>query len=595
MIKKRISVLQKLIKKNKIDAYIVPSTDSHQNEYLPPMWERRRWMSGFSGSAGDLVVTRKAAGLWTDSRYFLQAEQELKDSGIQLFKIGLPDTPTIQVWLKNKLKAGDKVGIDPQVISYSEAYKLQNEFASWKIKLQTIDQNLVDQIWKDQPEFPTNPIKPHPLKFCGASVQEKLGVLRERMKNEKADVHILATLDTIAWLFNIRGSDVEYNPVVISYAILSEKKAKLFTKKEKVTSALKSHLASQIKIYDYQEFPEQLKKLSKSKFKVWLDPNITSWWITKYLKKNCELFLKESPIPRLKAIKNGVEIKGLKTALVRDGVAMVKFLHWLEKTVPKGGVTEISASQRLEEFRSEQNLYQGPSFHSISAFGEHGAIVHYTSKPETNSDLKTKGIYLIDSGGQYLDGTTDITRTIAFGEPTKEQKDRFTRVLKGHIQLATARFPKGTAGNQLDTIARKALWDMGLNYGHGTGHGIGSYLNVHEGPHGISFYRSIGVTLEPGMIISNEPGFYKSGAYGIRIENIILTVEDKQTSKDDIEFYKFETLTLCPIDVNLIEKSLLSREEVQWLNAYHAEVRKKLSLHVKGEPLIWLKKATVAI
>lgn len=595
MIPERISALQKLMRKNKIDAYIIPSTDPHQDEYLPPIWERRQWMSGFTGSAGDLVLTRKSAGLWTDSRYFLQAEQELKDSGIKLFKVGLPDTPTIQIWLKNQLKAGEKVGIDPTVISYKEAYNLKKEFSSWQIKLQAIDQNLVDQIWKDQPDFPTDPIKVHPLKYCGTSVQEKLGKLRERMKDEKVDVHLLTTLDAIAWLFNIRGSDVQYNPVVISYAMVSRKKALLFTKKDKVTNALKRHLGSLVKIYDYQEFPGQLKKLSKSNKKVWLDPHTTSWWITRYLQKNCELFLQDSSIPRFKALKNGVEIKGLKAALVKDGVAMVKFLQWLEKSVPPGGVTEISASQCLEEFRTEQALYQGPSFQAISAFGGHGAIVHYTSKPETNSELKTKGIYLIDCGGQYLDGTTDITRTIAFAEPTKEQKDRFTRVLKGHIQLATARFPKGTAGNQLDTIARKALWDVGLNYGHGTGHGIGSYLNVHEGPHGISYYRSIGVKLEPGMIISNEPGFYKSGAYGIRIENIVLTVADDQKSKDESEFYKFETLTLCPIDVKLVEKSLLSLEEAQWLNNYHAEVRKKLSPHLKGEALSWLKKATVAI
>jgi len=595
LVKERIKALQKLMKKQKIQAYLVPSTDPHQSEYVPALWERRKWLSGFTGSAGDLAITTKTAGLWTDSRYFLQAEEQLKGSGIQLFKSGLPETLSIQQWLKSQLYAGDRVGIDPKVISYKEA-KIFEEFLNpWKISLRPIEENLIDKIWKDQPEFPASPVMVHPLPYSGITIKEKIETLRKQMKAEKVDVHILTTLDNIAWLFNIRGRDVDFNPVVISYAIVTSKKVLLFTPLKKITKNVRKHFGRLVEYHDYENFPRQLQKISKSKARIWVDLNTINWWIVSKLAAKCELLFKESPVVKMKAIKNGKEIEGLKACHIRDGVAMVKFLYWLDKSIDKEVITEISAAEKLESFRSEQEHYQGPSFHTISAYQEHGAIVHYTTTSETDIKLAKSGIYLIDSGGHYLDGTTDITRTIALGEPNDEQKELFTRVLKGHVQLASTRFPKGTAGNQLDTLARKSLWDVGLNYGHGTGHGIGSYLNVHEGPQAISYYRGIGVALEENMVVSNEPGYYKSGEYGMRVENLILTIKDQKFSDTTTEFMKFETVTLCPIDLKLIYKPLLDSIEIQWLNEYHEKVRNTLSPHLPREEQEWLNEATAAI
>jgi Xaa-Pro aminopeptidase len=594
-VKERIKSLQKLMKKHKIQAYLVPSTDPHQSEYVPAVWERRKWLSGFTGSAGDLAITTKTASLWTDSRYFLQAEEQLRGSGIQLFKSGLPETPPMHEWLKSQLKAGDRVGIDSKVISHKEAKTFEDFLKPWKISLIPIEENLIDKIWEDQPEFPASPIMVHPLPYAGITIKEKIENLQKQMKAEKVDVHILTTLDTIAWLFNIRGRDVDFNPVVISYAVVTSKKALLFTPLRKVSKEVRKHFGRLVECYDYKNFPRQLQKISKAKVRVWVDPNTINWWIVNSLAAKCELLFKESPVVKMKAIKNRKEIEGLRACHIRDGVAMAKFLYWLDKSIDKEVVTEISAAEKLEGFRSEQEHYQGPSFHTISAFWEHGAIVHYTATSETDIKLNKPGIYLIDSGGHYLDGTTDITRTIALGEPTAEQKDRFTRVLKGHIQLASTRFPKGTAGNQLDTLARKSLWDVGLNYGHGTGHGIGSYLNVHEGPQAISYYRGIGVALEENMVVSNEPGYYKAGEYGMRIENLILIIKDQEFSDKATEFLTFETVTLCPVDLNLIHKSLLDDTEIKWLNEYHEKVRNTLSPHLGQEEQEWLNEATAAI
>ncbi len=595
MTRQKIESLRALMKKHNIQAYLVFSTDPHQSEYLPQMWERRKWISGFTGSAGDLAVTADDAGLWTDSRYFLQAEQELQNSGIRLFKIGLPDVPTLQEWLAKKLKAGDSVGIDPKVISYGESQKLEAHLKEWKISLKSIETNLVDQLWEDRPGFPGAPITLHPVKYAGEPIESKLERLREKMRDENTSVHILTTLDSIAWLFNIRSRDIEFNPVAIAYAIITNKKAMMFTPMNKITKEVRSQLDGIVDIFGYDDFEEELQRIGETSPKVWLDPNAVNRRIVDLLRPKCELLFKQSPVILFKAIKNEVELAGLKSAHIRDGVAMTKFLHWLENAVPRGGETELSTAAKAEEFRKEQPLYQMPSFATIAGYNEHGAIVHYEPSEETNVELKPEGIFLFDSGAQYLDGTTDITRTVALGTPTAEQKELFTRVLKGHIQLAMTRFPRTTAGNQLDTIARKPLWDVGLNYGHGTGHGIGSYLNVHEGPHAISFYRGIGVPLEEGMVISNEPGYYKSGDYGIRIENLIVTVEDREFSSPDSEFYKFETVTLCPIDTRLIEKSLLSEIEIGFFNEYHRTVRELLSPHLEGDVLAWLHKATEAI
>ncbi len=596
MIQERVKALRKLMKKNKLDAYIIPSTDPHQSEYVPALWQRRAWFSGFNGSAGDVIVTKDKAGLWTDSRYFLQAEKQLKDSGIKLYKIGNSDFPDMTQFLKDELKAGGVVGIDPRLLAYSEAQKMETELRAKDINLQLVEENLVDLLWKDRPQLPDEAVFIHEEKYAGESAQSKLARIRARMAAEGADVHILTTLDAIAWTFNIRSTDVDFNPVTIAYALITAEKAELFINLKKIPKKVKKELKTYVKLYDYGDFKKRLLKQAKRKSKIWLDQTSISQWIVALVeKKKSPVIFKESPATLFKAIKNETELNGFRACHIRDGVAMVKFLHWLEQAVPKGGVSEMSASDKLEAFRAEQDLFKGLSFETISSYNEHGAIVHYTSSPETDVELKPEGIYLIDSGGQYLDGTTDITRSIALGKPTDEQKDRFTRVLKGHIDLAMASFPEGTQGIQLDTLARKPLWDIGLNYGHGTGHGVGSFLGVHEGPQGISYYRGIGVALEAGMICSNEPGFYKAGEYGMRIETLINVVKDEEKSNDEFGFLKFETATLCPIDCNLIEKSLLTDEEVAYLNAYHKRVHDTLAPFLEGVELSWLKKMTTAI
>jgi Xaa-Pro aminopeptidase len=594
-IPERLSALRNLMKKNKIHAYIIPSTDPHQSEYVPELWQRRPWISGFTGSAGDVIITQDKAGLWTDSRYFLQAVDQLKDTGIDLYKIGVAGVPTMFEFLRDELKKDQTVAIDPRLHTKQEADDLRNRLDNHKIKLTHLDENLVDKLWKDQPGLSDDPIMAWDVKYAGESVESKLGRIREKMAVEGADIHVLTTLDSIAWTFNIRGKDVEYNPVVIAYALITKENAELFVNRKKVKKDVKKALKGQVKIYDYEDFSKRLQKNTGKKIKVWLDIDSVSAWVVSLIDKKSDMLYKKSPITLFKACKNKTELSGFKACHIRDGVAMVKFLHWLSEAVPKGGITEISASDKLAEFRATDSLFQGLSFATISGYNEHGAIVHYESSPETNVELKPEGIYLIDSGGQYLDGTTDITRTIALGEPTDEQKDRFTRILKGHIDLSVASFPRGTQGIQLDTLARKPLWEIGQNYGHGTGHGVGAFLSVHEGPQGISYYRGIGVPLELGMICSNEPGFYKAGEYGMRIETLINVVKDKEKTTNEFEFYKFETATLCPINTKLIEKSLLSNEEVEYLNIYHKRVYDELSPKLRGKAKEWLAAATEPI
>ncbi len=592
MIAERLQKLRTLMRKEKIQAYVIPSTDAHASEYVPAIWQRRAWISGFDGSAGDVIVTLDKAGLWTDSRYFLQAEAQLKDTGIDLYKIGVPGMPDMLQFLKQELKTGDAVGIDPKVISYRQAAQWLKELGTSGITIKFIEENLVDAIWEDQPEMPLEPITVWEEKYAGESVQSKLERIRQKMSEKGVQTHVLTMLDAIAWTFNIRSKDVEYNPVAIAYAIITQDEAELFVHKKKVNRTLKKHLKGLVKIRHYEDFRKRLLRLAKKKTRVWLEDESVNYWVVMLLQKRCDLFFKRSMVTDFKAIKNATELGGFQACHIRDGVAMVKFLKWLEESVPQGGVTEMSAAAKLEALRAEQKLFQGLSFETISSYNEHGAIVHYTSSPETDVELKAPGIYLIDSGGHYLDGTTDITRTIALGQPTEEQKDRFTRVLKGHIDLAMASFPVGTQGIQLDTIARKPLWDIGLNYGHGTGHGVGTFLNVHEGPQGISYYRGLGVALQPGMVCSNEPGYYKAGAYGMRVENLIVVTKDEEKSSDEWQFLKFYDLTLCPIDVTLIEKSMLTPQEVDYLNAYHQKVYDTLAPFLKKDEKAWLKEKT---
>lgn len=593
--KKKIKALRKLMQEYGVQAYLVPSSDPHQNEYVPDFWQRRRFMTGFTGSAGDAVITQTKAGLWTDSRYFLQAAAQLDTDNFTLFKMGMPDVPALEAWISKELEKGDTLGIDPQVVSHKRFMDLKKALGIKGIELKSIETNLVDAVWDGRPEQPKGKIELHEEKYSGVSMESKLQRLRENLEENSVDAHVITMLDSIAWLFNIRGSDVKFNPLVISYAIVTPEKASLFIDPDKVNDKARAALKNAVQISSYEDFRPELQSLAQNNCRVWLDETSVSQWIVDNLKDGAELRFMPSPIHLSKAVKNETEISGFKAAHLRDGVAMVRFLHWLDQSVGKIEVTEISAAEKLAEFRAGNDLFKGLSFETVSAYGAHGAIVHYAPAPETNALLKPEGTYLVDSGGQYLDGTTDITRTVALGPATVEQKDRFTRVLKGLIDLSMTSFPQGTAGKQLDTISRLALWEKGLNFSHGTGHGIGTYLNVHEGPHAISFYRCIGISLEPGMITTIEPGFYKENEYGIRIENVALVVKDEEKSREGLIFYKFETLTLCPIDIRLIKKELLSRAEIDWLNSYHRKIYSAMAPLLDMSEAEWLEKATAKI
>jgi Xaa-Pro aminopeptidase len=590
--KNKLMELRRLMKSHDLQAYIIPSADPHQSEYVPEFWKRRQFVTGFTGSAGDAVVTLDQAGLWTDSRYFLQAARELEGSSFSLFRIGQTGVPSWQEWVAGKLSQGEALGVDPKLITHKSYELLGNELSRRGVILKAVEKNLVDEIWLDQPAPPSGPLILHEEKYAGESVGRKLERLRLKLAEEAADAYVLTQLDAIAWLFNIRGSDVEYNPVAIAYAIVTREKAALFIDPKKVSPEIKKELDKEVEIVAYDDFPVRLKRSAAAKERVWLDEASVSEWVVDQLAEGGQLILKPSPIALFKAIKNEAEIAGFKSAHIRDGVAIVKFLCWLESKVPRGGLTEVRAAEKLEELRSQQPLFRGLSFRTISAYAGHAALPHYSTSPDTDVSLRPEGIYLIDSGSQYLDATTDITRTIALGPPTEEQRDRLTRVLKGLIRLTRTSFPRGTAGKQLDTLARLALWEVGLNFGHGTGHGVGAFLNVHEGPQAISYYRCIGVPLEPGMVTSIEPGYYKDDEYGLRLENMAFVIKDEVRSTDASAFYTFETLTLCPIDLRLVKKEMLTPEETTWLNSYHRKVREVLTPFLEHEEAAWLEKAT---
>ncbi len=589
-----IQALRYVMSSNRLAAYIVPSADPHQSEYVPACWRRRAYLSSFTGSAGDLVVTLKHAGLWTDSRYFLQAETELPaaDAEITLFKSGLPETPEIGQWLASTLRKGDVVGVDSDLFSRNAFEKLSKTLRAAGLRIQGVEKNLVDSVWQTRPMLPKEVAVPHLETYAGETLANRLTRVREKIATMGGDVLLITTLDALAWLFCIRGTDVEYTPVVIGYGAVEKNRALLFVDPKKVTESLEEHLGPLVEIRPYDAFFSYLVETASADVNVIADPDAVSRRAVEKLKGRCTVLFSQNPVTLLKAVKNPVEIEGITRAHARDGAAMVRFLAWLEAEAPQGSVTEISAAEKLESLRGELPHYRGKSFATISAFGEHGAIVHYESRDQTNCALTQDGIYLIDSGAQYLDGTTDITRTTVIGRPTNEQRDRFTRVLKGHIDLASTSFPVGTTGNRLDTIARKPLWDAGLNYGHGTGHGVGAYLCVHEGPHAVSYYRGMDVPLVDGMILSVEPGYYKATAYGIRIENLVRVVRNEALSSDEGRYLRFETLTLCPIDLRLVEKSLLTRDEIEYLNTYHARVREQISPLVDETSRRWLVNAT---
>jgi len=586
----KIQRLRKSMQSEHIQACIIPSTDPHISEYTPDRWKTRAWVSGFTGSAGTVVVTNDKAGLWTDSRYFLQAEEQLKGSGIDLYKTGLPGTPALSDWIVSELSTGDCVGIEGDVYAASEAKSLIDFFSGKGLKVHT-GFAPYDSLWENRPAIPDNPAFVLPEHFTGKSCRDKIREVLAETKKNQADMTIIAALDAIAWLFNIRGNDVDYNPVCLSYAVVSKNETLLFISPAKLKPEVSEYLQQEgISIAGYKEIAGYIRRIP-SGTKVLIAPAKMNYRLYSMLSENC--IIKKTtvhPADSLKGIKNATEIAGIRNAMKKDGVAMVKFLIDLEKALKNDEtITELDVEEKLRTYRSAQAHYFGESFKTIAGYGAHGAIVHYEATPESNATILPDGILLVDSGGQYLDGTTDITRTVSTGAVSETVKRNYTHVLKGHIQLASAVFPAGTVGMQLDILARQALWRAGQNFLHGTGHGIGCFLNVHEGPQSIRMNYNP-VALEPGMITSNEPGLYLAGEYGIRIENLLLTVKAKTTEFGD--FYAFETLTLCPIDTHLIDCSLLSPEEIDWLNDYHQKVYGQLSPLLSAEEIDWLKERT---
>ena len=588
MIAERLALLRQELRREHLSAYIFPTSDPHQSEYTADHWKGREWISGFNGSAGTAVVTLTSAALWTDSRYFIAAAEQLEGTEFQLMKLKVEGTPTIAEWLGKELaEAADKsVGIDGMVASVNEVEALIADLRNQGgITLQT-NFDVLARIWKDRPAIPTNAIELHPVELAGEEASAKLQRIRKALRTQHADGMLMAALDDIAWTLNLRGADVHCNPVFVSYLLIDSSAATLYINKEKVPADVEQYLQRQgVRVEAYEHVVQGLRDYFE--YNILLDPNEVNYALMKMVKR--EVVRASSPVPMMKAVKTEAEQNGFRRAMVRDGVAMVKFMKWLEENPNQ---TEISVADKLETLRSEQPLYRGLSFDTIAGYEAHGAIVHYEATPETDIPLCQKGFLLLDSGAQYQDGTTDITRTIALGALTEEQKKVYTLVLKGHIDLQLLHFPDGATGTQLDAIARQPLWQHGLNFMHGTGHGVGSYLNVHEGPHQIRMDWKP-APLRAGMTVTDEPGIYLEGRFGVRIENTLLIVPAEETECG--RFLRFETLTLCPIDTKPIIKEWLTKEEMEWLNGYHECVFRSLSSHLTSEEKAWLRRATASI
>jgi len=581
------------MEKRNLESCIIPTSDPHQSEYTAGRWKFREYLSGFTGSAGTLVVSLTEAGLWTDSRYFLEAEEELKGSSIRLFKLGLPETPDPENWISEK--GYHSVGLDGSVFSTKDVLKLSQILTQKNIRLSTsfTPYNIV---WPDQPELPKGEIYIFPERYCGESVKSKLERLRSEIERSGADCMPLAALDEIAWLFNLRGNDVDYNPVGLCYAFIDKYRSILFTESSKLNSKTIAYLnANDIEVKDYDCLPLLLKELCGSR--VLLDESNINYRLYESIPKSCKIVEVDSPVTLMKAIKNVTEITGFREAMIKDGVALVRFWRWLEESINRNGKSmnediqdEWTIGEKISEFRKEQAHYVCESFCPIVGYNEHGAIVHYEAKIDSAYSVNPEGFLLIDTGGQYLDGTTDITRSWSlYGESPINYKEDYTCILKGHIALSNAVFPTGTRGTQLDVLARQFLWKRNLNFLHGTGHGVGHFLNDHEGPQSIRMNENPTV-LEPGMIISNEPGIYRTGQYGIRLENLMIVCE-KGESKFG-KFLTFETLTLLPYDLNSIDSSLLDQNEKNWINDYHQTVYNKLSPFLEKDERVWLKEKT---
>jgi len=588
-VNQRIEALREVMKREHLAAFIFPSTDPHQGEYVPDHWKGREFISGFNGSAGTAVVTLSSAALWTDSRYFIAAEDQLKGTEYQLMKLKVAGTPTIAEWIAGECGAGAEVAVDGTVNSVCFVKELIADLRrQGGITLRT-NLDPLNLIWNDRPVIPENPVEIYPLKYAGERCCEKITRIRKALRDAHADGMLMSALDDIAWTLNLRGTDVHCNPVFVSYLLISSNHVTLYINKVKLTPQVEAYLESEgIAVAPYEDVSKGLKDYFE--YNILLDPNEVNYTLYKQVTR--EIVEAESPVKRMKTIKNPTEIAGFRSAMLKDGIAMVKFLYWLDKWKEENGkrneITEISVDQKLTSLRAEQPLYRDISFDTIAGYQAHGAIVHYEATPETDIPLKPEGFLLLDSGAQYLDGTTDITRTIALGPLTEEQKRIYTLVLKGHIQIELCKFPAGASGTQIDILARQALWREGLNYLHGTGHGVGTYLNVHEGPHQFRMEWKP-APLVAGMTITDEPGIYLEGKFGVRVENTLLITPYKETQFG--QFLQFESLTLCPIDTTPIVRELLLDEEIAWLNQYHQHVLATLSPHLDDEETEWLKDA----
>ena len=585
-INQRLEDLREVMRREHLAAFIFPSTDPHQGEYVPDHWKGREFISGFNGSAGTAVVTLTSAALWTDSRYFLAAADQLKDTEFQLMKQKVEGTPTIAEWIGKECGAGVEVGIDGMVNSTNSVRELIAELRKQGgITLRT-NLDPLAQIWQDRPLIPVNPVEEYPLTYAGEAASVKIARIRQALRKLHADGMLMAALDDIAWTLNLRGTDVHCSPLFVSYLLISSTAVTLYINKEKLTPEVVAYLRGEgIGVDAYENVQKGLKDYFE--YNILLDPDEVNYTLFNTVTR--EVIEAESPVKRMKTIKNDTEIAGFKQAMLKDGIAMVKFLYWLDKQLSEGEtLTEISVSDELASLRAEQTLFRGLSFDTIAGYEAHGAIVHYESTPETDVPLRPEGLLLLDSGAQYLDGTTDLTRTIALGPVTEEQRKVYTLVLKGHIQLELCKFPSGTSGTQIDVLARKDMWRAGMNYLHGTGHGVGSYLNVHEGPHQIRMEWKP-APLVAGMTVTDEPGVYLAGKFGVRIENTLLVTYYNETEFG--KFLKFEPLTLCPIDKKPIIKEMMLPEEIEWLNQYHRRVFEQLSPRLDDNEMEWLQEA----
>lgn len=589
-ISERIARLREELRREHLSAFIFPTSDPHNSEYTAEHWKGREWISGFNGSAGTAVVTLDKAALWTDSRYFIAAEEQLQGTEFQLMKLKVEGTPSIAEWLGRELKdAADKaVGIDGMVNSANSIKELISDLRTQGgITLRT-NFDPLERMWQDRPAIPENPVVIHPLEYAGEPIREKLVRIRKALREKHADGMLMAALDDIAWTLNLRGSDVHCSPVFVSYLLISTTEVTLYINKVKLTPEVMSYLQAEgVGVKPYNQVKQGLKDYFE--YNILLDGNEVNYTLYKTVER--EIVDASSPVPLMKAVKNEREIAGFRSAMLKDGIAMVKFLKWLKPAVEAGGQTEMSVERKLTALKAEQPLFRGLSFDTIVGYEEHGAIVHYEAIPETDTTLHPKGLLLIDSGTQYQDGTTDVTRTIALGPLTEEQKRVYTLVLKGHIDLQLLHFPDGASGTQLDAIARRPLWQAGMNFLHGTGHGVGCYLNCHEGPHQIRM-EWIPARLQAGMTVTDEPGVYLGGRFGVRIENTLLVVPAEETECG--RFLGFETLTLCPIETSPIIKELMTPEEIQWLNDYHTMVYERLSPYLNEDEKAWLRKATAS-